>query len=284
MKPWLGGKSSLEKLCVILTYSILRNRWLTRRYNIAERRNISTIILPNCLVYGVNACRAVHKIRTMENGSQRIASLNQTPNLYINLAQTSHGRLASDNAAASLATLKAGMATGGGDGDGGGVTQPSCSVCSWPPGRRVWTRVQFSLCPSMHMQPRLPAHRRWYTEPQTGHLTASPRIGSWQYRQRGAAGCSAMEEAGGGHVPAVVLGLGRDLEGGYLNVWFEEYIQSVPLRPSAEEVAHSHVESHGGSYVHPLAERRRRCVRSPRRKDVAAEGALHLHSHHLLPL
>jgi hypothetical protein len=33
-----------------------------------------------------------------------------------------------------------------------------------------------------------------------------------------------MEEAGGGHVPAVVLGLGRDLEGGYLNVWFEEYV------------------------------------------------------------
>ncbi len=107
MKPWLGGKSSLKKLCDI-NNSILRNRGLTRRYNIAERRNI----------------------RTMENGSQRIASLDQTPNLYINLAQKSHGRLTSDNAAAFHATLKAGMATGGGDGDGGGVTQPSCSVCS----------------------------------------------------------------------------------------------------------------------------------------------------------
>ncbi len=72
---------------------------MTRRYNIAKRRNISTIILPNCLVNGVNACRAVHKIRTMENGSQRIASQDQTPNLYIKLAQTSHGRLASDKAA-----------------------------------------------------------------------------------------------------------------------------------------------------------------------------------------
>jgi len=158
--------------------SILRNRRLTRRYNTAESRNISTTILPNCLVNGVNACRDVHRIRTMENGSQRIASLDQTPNLYINLAQTSHRRLASDNAAASLATLKAGMATGCGGGDEGGVTQPSCSVCSWPPGRRLWTLVQFSLCPSMYMQPRLPAHRRWYTEPQTGHLTASPCIRS----------------------------------------------------------------------------------------------------------
>ena len=223
----------------------------------------------------------------MENSSQRIASQDQTPNLSIKLAQTSHGRLASDNAAAFLSTLKAGMATGrggGGGGDGGGVTQSSRSVCLRPPGGSVRTRVQSSLSPSMHMQPRLPAHCRWYTEPQVGHLTNSPCIGCRQYRQMGAAGCSTMTGAGGRHVPAVVLGLGRDLEGGYLNVWFEVYIHSVPLRPSAEEVAHSHVESYGGSYVHPFAERRRRCVRSPRRKDVAAEGALHLHSHHLLPL
>jgi hypothetical protein len=116
--------------------SILRNRGLARRYNIAEKRNINMTVLPNCLVDGVNTCRAVHRIRTMENSSQRIASQDQTPNLYIKLAQTSHGRPASDNAAASLATLKAGMATGcrgGGGGNGGGVTQPSRSVCPRPP-------------------------------------------------------------------------------------------------------------------------------------------------------
>ena len=95
--------------------SILRNKGLARRYNIAEKRNINMTVLPNCLVNGVNTCRAVHRIRTMENSSQRIASQDQTPNLYIKLAQTSHGRLASDNAA-FLSTLKAGMATGRGGG------------------------------------------------------------------------------------------------------------------------------------------------------------------------